>query len=312
MADPFQPQLQGRTLKLSARTFNGLQKAGQDYSRRKLDENQTPSTPAVPLPVQVFNALTYALEPFSVVQTDAASSPVDPAAVPLEAADAPIFNAIAPAEDGRPFFITREAIPVGGIGDVVTTGPAVVWVDVTDASHGFATVSAGIVDCLVSSATQGVPILWKESGTGLKLAQVMLGGAAAASPIIRLNSGQTETVGGWLTITGAQWDTQQSLAEASRLYFSNFVLVTAGVTTFRFAIGSWPTSYATPDLAAAASKLVLFPGFNSYATDSANGFAVMASVLRLAGDYPLSIAPVYKIVSGSPTLAGPIHFSHIG
>lgn len=184
VADPFQPVRQGQPLKSSARTFNGLQKAGQDYSRRKLNENQTQNRgPEVPQAVRVYNGLSYALNEFSVVQTNINAITVDPAAVPFEAASAPVFNAIAPAADGRPFFITREPIPVGAIGDVVANGPAVAWIDVTNEAHKFAAASAGIVDCLVSSASAGVPILWKESGTGLRKAEVLIGSTGGGMEI---------------------------------------------------------------------------------------------------------------------------------
>ena len=40
MADPFQPVHQGQALELSARSFNGTLKAGQDFSRRKFGDVQ--------------------------------------------------------------------------------------------------------------------------------------------------------------------------------------------------------------------------------------------------------------------------------
>jgi len=317
MADPFQPQLQGRRLQLSARTFNGLQKAGQDYSRRKLDANQAPSSPAVPAPVQIFNALDFALEPFSVVQTDSASSPVNPAAVPLEAAAAPLFNAIAPAEDGRPIFITREAIPVGGIGEVVTSGPAVVWLDVTDAAHAFATPSAGIVDCLVSSASKGVPILWKESGTGLKLAQVMLGGSAGIDFTVETNSSYLADIGTPPTlVTSLGTPSFTETRRVQGLYFLQYHLSGTGPATVVAGLGAWPASYGTAAAAKAAGALkVLGPA--NWRTNDTGIWATSLPCLATTGNsfddalYPIHLEQVALVFSGTIGEAFPRAFVRI-
>lgn len=179
MADPYQPVRPGSALEISARTFNGQSQAGKDFSRRKLSENQLPSSPSATIHTRIYNGLTAALEAFAVIQTSISELAIGAAGVPLEAAAAPVLNAETPAADGRPFFVTREPIPVGGIGDVVTTGPALVRVNVTSSAHTFAAVTAGVTSHLTSSATEGVPILWKESGTGLKTALVQLGTAGA-------------------------------------------------------------------------------------------------------------------------------------
>lgn len=175
VADPYEAVKPGQTIQFSARTLNGYSKAGQDYSRRKMNENATSNRgPGVPQPTSVYNGLAAALDSFAVVQTNSSSIQVDPAALPLEAASAPVFNALAPLADGRPFFITREPIPVGCIGEVVTNGPAVAWVNVTDAAHAFADVTPGVTGYLTSSAGSGAPILYKPSGTGLKMCEVFL------------------------------------------------------------------------------------------------------------------------------------------
>jgi hypothetical protein len=176
MADPFQPVKQGAPAEISARTFNGVLKSAQDYSRRKLDEdrNQYDGTGIDPIyPPQIYNGLSAALGEFSVLGFGPVAR-VDPSVVPFEASSSPVFDAAIP-DASKPFCITREPIPVGAIGQVVMTGPAVVRVNVTNDTHAFAVATTGVTDYLTSAASGGAPILWKERGTGTKWATVLLG-----------------------------------------------------------------------------------------------------------------------------------------
>lgn len=181
MADPFQPVRRGDPFGMTARTANGILLAGQEASRRRQDENQTSNRgPAVPLPAQIYNGLGSALDEFAVLAFGTVAQ-VDPAAVPFEASQAPIFEAALPTATA-PFCITSDSIPAGGLGDIVTHGPAVVKVLVSDASHTRAVPVAGVTAYLASAASGGVPILTKESGTGLKSAQVLMGGGSGGLP----------------------------------------------------------------------------------------------------------------------------------
>ena len=180
MADPFQPVRQGSPLSVSARSFNGLLKAGQDFSRRKLDEGRPPPRDGSGInpvfPPQIYNGLTAALDEFAVLGFDAAQT-IDTAAAPFEASSSPIFTAALP-DSSLPFCITREPVPVGAIGQIVTNGPAVVRVEITDATHARAVPITGDTSKLTSAASGGVPILDRETGTGTKWAKVLLGGSA--------------------------------------------------------------------------------------------------------------------------------------
>jgi hypothetical protein len=71
-------------------------------------------------------------------------------------------------------------------------GPCVVKVDVSDVDHPFATISDGDATKLVSHSTQGVPILYKESGTGTKWAVVLLGGGGGDSEAAPTAENQVE------------------------------------------------------------------------------------------------------------------------
>lgn len=88
------------------------------------------------------------------------------------------FAGASPSVDthnGR-FAITLEPIKAGKIGRAVIVGLAACTVAVSDAAHGYANIADGQTDKLSSSAARGVPIYTKESGTGDKLAVVILGG----------------------------------------------------------------------------------------------------------------------------------------
>jgi hypothetical protein len=174
---------QGAPAEISARTFNGVLKSAQDYSRRKLDEdrNQYDGTGIDPIyPPQIYNGLTDSIDEFSVLGFNVVP-PIDTAAVPFEASSRPVFTAAIP-DASKPFCITREPIPVGAIGQVVMTGPAVVRVNVTDATHTQAVPITGDKTKLTSTSAGGVPILDRESGTGVKWARVLVGGGGGDRP----------------------------------------------------------------------------------------------------------------------------------
>lgn len=78
----------------------------------------------------------------------------------------PIFEASAPAAATDQFVITTEPIVGQQIGRAVCAGLAVVKVNVSDAGHTRAVPVASETDYLASAASGGVPILYKESGTG--------------------------------------------------------------------------------------------------------------------------------------------------
>jgi len=104
---------------------------------------------------------------------------IDPSAAAsdrLLASKRPAIAGVTPsaATANRPFLITMEPIQGGSLGRAVASGLAVVQVSVSSASHWRAKPSAGVTANLVSAASGGVPILWKESGTGTKWAMVLL------------------------------------------------------------------------------------------------------------------------------------------
>lgn len=177
VGDPFAPVRPGQVYSPSARSINGALAAGQNFSRHKFDEVSEKANRGENGP-QIYNSTVGAFDAFNVFGF---STPVlSPAVTPYEASERPTFVAAYPV-NGLPFGITRRPLAPSGIVPIVTHGPAVVKILVSDAAHNYADVSTGVTGYLVSSASVGVPILWKDSGTGLKWAEVMLGTSRGSS-----------------------------------------------------------------------------------------------------------------------------------
>ncbi|MFO0806683.1 MAG: hypothetical protein U0791_26555 [Gemmataceae bacterium] len=131
---------------------------------------------------------------------------IDPSAAAsdrLLASKRPAIAGVTPsaATANRPFLITMEPIQGGSLGRAVASGLAVVQVSVSSASHWRAKPSAGVTANLVSTTSGGVPILWKESGTGTKWAMVLLdfGGDSRSADCTRITA--TIRAGGCFTLT---------------------------------------------------------------------------------------------------------------
>jgi len=103
-------------------------------------------------------------------------SPVDNA---FAASQRPMFACDA-ADPNLPFAITLRDVVNGRAVKVAVSGIVAVVVDVSDAGHTRAQPIAADSDKLESCATGGVPVLWKESGTGDKWAMVSLDFSPAA------------------------------------------------------------------------------------------------------------------------------------
>jgi len=177
--DPYRPYSPGQTFEPSAKAINGVLRAGRDLDEHKYDEPGGPINLDPVKQPKLYNGLGTALEPFAVLGFG--ESLVRPDSVPFEAIRQPLFAAALPTTSA-PWCISREPIPAGGMGDVVTHGPAVVKINVTDEAHAYAVVSDGVTGYLESAASADVPILWKESGIGLKTAQVMLSSNSSQGP----------------------------------------------------------------------------------------------------------------------------------
>ncbi len=84
---------------------------------------------------------------------------LDPVELPAELLGRPLFSGDAPAATTDPVVVLRDGLEGGAIGVAVMVGLAVVSLDVSDASHGYAVPTAGDASEMQSSATPGYRIL---------------------------------------------------------------------------------------------------------------------------------------------------------
>lgn len=80
---------------------------------------------------------------------------------------------VATGTAGTPAVLT-EPVEDGTTGRAVVMGVALVSVDITDAGHTRATLDTGETAALVSGTSGPATILWRETGTGVKLCAVLL------------------------------------------------------------------------------------------------------------------------------------------
>jgi len=93
-----------------------------------------------------------------------------------------IVKAIAPAtgtHDNK-FVVLADPIVAGKMGRAVISGVYLAKVNVTDADHAYATITNAQTGYFTSAASGPVQILWKESGTGQKWAQIIVRGTVSS------------------------------------------------------------------------------------------------------------------------------------
>jgi hypothetical protein len=114
----------------------------------------------------------------------------------------------APAADTDPFCVLLEPLADGAIGRAAVAGVAWALVDFSDAGHGFAAPEAGETGALASAGSGPARVVWKESGTGVKKALVLLGAGASASArkFLRGVLKTTLTFGGSAVIDVRAWN----------------------------------------------------------------------------------------------------------
>lgn len=199
MADPYRKVQRGEKLRISARAYNGLLdllREGDAGGSGKA-EGKTRQTGIVP----VKNASDANLGRFAVLGIDG------PLFTPDENSDffqrAAALRGIKPTQalHAGKFFVLAEPIAAGGVGRAYVAGVFPALVNVTDAGHGFADVADNSSDYLASASAGAAQVLWKESGTGVKLALVRIGGAGGGESVGQ-RMGQvhimvSDSSGGW-------------------------------------------------------------------------------------------------------------------
>lgn len=177
MTDPFKKVSPGSALEIPADTWNFLLSSAQVYQRQKIGTgSDTPLTfPINPANTCLVQNMTGAALPAGAVL--AYGTPlITPAVSRFEAQKRPAFEGSAPTTN-ESFMVTWDALasdPPNDIGRAIVSGLAVVQVFVIDESHRRARPIPGNTSTLESTGGGGVPIVWRESGTGVKWAFILL------------------------------------------------------------------------------------------------------------------------------------------
>jgi hypothetical protein len=149
----------------SARQFRA-QGVGRQGGERIDVEQMTPS-----LTIDVRNDSGSTILEWAVLKL---STPlVLPSDFPSDAQDSPAFSGVTPTASTDLVAIAHHGAATGETVRATVGGVAVCKVNVTNAGHGFASPTTSAAQ-LLSGATGSFPILWKETGTGSKMAVVLL------------------------------------------------------------------------------------------------------------------------------------------
>ncbi len=164
----------GQMLALSAVELNAMLEVGEAHRRRAFAPggnglNRVPVSPA--LSVFVKNVLDSAVPIYGVVGLGDPVMSVEE--VPHENRRRPGFAATAP-DANRPFGILIEPAAPQAIVPAVVNGITVARVNLSNLSHGFATLGSS-TDHLVSGPSGPVQLLWKPSATGVAECLVLIG-----------------------------------------------------------------------------------------------------------------------------------------
>lgn len=168
----------GQKLRISADTWNTVVDAARDYQRRSLRQGaaQTADSRSTGI-VQVKNASGQDCYQFEVLGLDVGTAVIDPADNEQEFRQRIVLAGVTPAaEHADSFGILQEPVKDGKIGRAMLVGVTQCWVDVKAEADTHAAPAAGTIGNLVSTTSGIARILWKQAGTGLKLAIVRLGG----------------------------------------------------------------------------------------------------------------------------------------
>lgn len=131
--------------------------------------------------IQYVGDVTESLDAFSVLAYGAAQIDIGSDEDRPDGQRNQVFTGETPSDESDPFVITVEPAAGGGVVRCVVAGLAVVQINVTSASHKRAKPIAGDTTKLVSCNRGGVPIVSRESGTGVKWSVILLGFGSSGS-----------------------------------------------------------------------------------------------------------------------------------
>jgi hypothetical protein len=208
MPDPFAKVSPGQLFEPHATWINTLSDVARRHLQDKALGGQSPVAPRLPQPsiVQVKNNSGAAVPRFGALGLDG------PLFLPPDNVDefkrVRVFSGVTPiAYTHRVrFVVLREPLAEDVIGTAWLGGAAQVKLSIIDAAQSLATVKDADATQLETTWGEGVPILWKESGTGTKWALVLLG---------TFDVGTGQYMGMNLTTTAQNvrgWDFQRAVA----------------------------------------------------------------------------------------------------
>lgn len=212
-----------RIRRLPADTWNDMEAAARAFREGKLSQETDGGGFDYPEPgfIKVRNDTGTALPRFSIVAIGSPwTTPSTGGAVLDVFKTRRTCAATIPVEADRgKFAILVDGCAPSGVVDAIASGivQCQIVVSAGEESHEWADVEPGSTSVLHASSSGSARILWKETGTGTKWAQVRLSNKQAASDLmIRNNSGGARAKGEALEVTGV-YSTPISSLEAETL-----------------------------------------------------------------------------------------------
>lgn len=177
-ADPFSKVSPGDRIfeNMRADTWNGMLAAAEAAASLGKTNYPAEFAPEDSVNILIQNATGADLIQFGIVAVSGSAPPITAADNLAEFYERRAMIGVLPSASAT-IAITQEPIGAGKYGTATLVGMTPVKINVVDAVHTAAAVTADPTK-LTSSATGGIPILWKESGTGTKWALVLLPNAA--------------------------------------------------------------------------------------------------------------------------------------
>jgi hypothetical protein len=185
MGDAFRKVRDGERLKIPARTYNAMVDAAQDYINRKNNVSSQIGKQLAANMVYVKNTTGVAVDRLNILGIG--GSQIDPTTNGFK--EMTVLTGVTPSKadhaNGR-FVITAEPIGIDCIGRAYVAGVTAVQINIIDEGHNFADIKDSDITQLESAASGAAVILYKEDGTGTKLAVVRFGGSGGSSTAVEL------------------------------------------------------------------------------------------------------------------------------
>jgi len=179
MSEPLKKVRSGERLRIPASTYNAFVDAAQAHRNRQGIQSRTGRDVAPDGTILVRNDTGVDQSQFAILGL---SGPLfEPTNLQAFKNHPRIVKGIAPAtgtHDNK-FVVLAQPIAAGKMGRAIISGVYLAKVNVTNADHDYATITNAQTGYFTSAASGPVQILWKETGTGEKWAQIIVRGTAS-------------------------------------------------------------------------------------------------------------------------------------